>query len=112
MELASEVVTNNSIEIIFSCRLCTHDNGHSNENSSVIKTGAIFNPVSSNGGGMVANGMSMKCSHDPRLNIHHSTMTRDRSDDAEGDSDGVFSEEEDDQDIISRSYGWSPLHYK
>lgn len=93
-------------------RSCTQDNGHSSENSSVIKSGAIFNSLSSNGGGMAING-AKKCSHDPRLNVQHNTKTRDRSDDSYLDHiDGVFSEEEDDQDIISRSYGWSPIHYK
>lgn len=96
-------------------RLCTYDNEHSNGNSSAIKTGAIFSPVSGDGGGhAVANGVSKKCSHDPRLNTHHDgSKMRQKGDDSKTDEiDGIFSEEEDDQDLITRSHGWAPVHYK
>lgn len=96
-------------------RLCTYDNEHSNGNSSAIKTGAIFSPVSGDGGGhAVANGVSKKCSHDPRLNTHHDgSKMRQKGDDSKTDEiDGIFSEEEDDQDLITRSHGWTPVHYK
>lgn len=95
-------------------RLCTYDKEASNGNSSAIKTGAIFNPVSVNGGHAVSNGVPKKCSHDPRLNTHHdSSIARSKGDDGTVDeTDGIFAEEEDDQDLITRSHGWSPAHYK
>lgn len=94
-------------------RLCTYDSETSNGNSSAIKTGAIFNPLSSNGGhAAVANGVPKKCSHDPRLNTHHDSSRPKTGDGQLDEIDGVFAEEEDDQDLITRSHGWSPLHYK
>ncbi|XP_062552092.1 aminopeptidase N isoform X2 [Armigeres subalbatus] len=95
-------------------RLCTYDNEPTNGNSSDIKIGSLFNPTNGAGQHAVANGVSKKCSHDPRLNTHYDRLkTPTKSDVSKDDEiDGVYSEEEDTQDLITRSHGWAPSHYK
>uniref|UniRef100_A0A8D8FLW3 Aminopeptidase N n=4 Tax=Culex pipiens TaxID=7175 RepID=A0A8D8FLW3_CULPI len=101
-------------------RLCTSENGHTNGNSSsLVATGSIFT-ISSNGKGTpepaVANGNSNRnrCSHDPRLNTNRQPSGSARNDDYIDDDSGGGREgaQDDEQDIITRSFGWNPVHYK
>lgn len=91
---------------------CASEGGHTNGNSSAITKGSIFNPLSSNGqsDAPFESEKSKKCSHDPRLNTQYNQDRR-SSDDIDEDGEGP-PETMDDQDIVTRSHGWLPSHYK
>ncbi|XP_055622223.1 aminopeptidase N isoform X2 [Toxorhynchites rutilus septentrionalis] len=96
-------------------RLCVSENGHAMANaSSTVLTGSVSNSLISNGRREEpASGQTKKCSHDPRLNTNPQEVPRIRNDDYIDDDDSSFgAKDEDEEDVILRSEGWIPLHYR
>ncbi|XP_058451744.1 aminopeptidase N isoform X2 [Malaya genurostris] len=94
-------------------RFCWSESDNANGNTSALVEG---NVLTSNGHGRTGIGSTKKCSHDPRLNTVPAaggdTYAAANEDYVDDDGDRRFMADNDEQDLIVRNSGWSPVHYK